>query len=98
MGWRDRRKLESRFRRILHHLLKWRAQPGLRSPSWQRTLREQRRQAGKLLYPDALADALAETGLRPQPFPIACPFTTEQILDPGYLPEDDGCTKETPRL
>ena len=107
MGRRDRRKLESRFRRIMHHLLKWQAQPGLRGPSWQRTLREQRRQAEKLLkespslrpqmaeligeaYPDALADALAETGLRPQAFPAACPFNAEQILDPAYLPEDDG--------
>jgi Domain of unknown function DUF29 len=107
MGRRDRRKLESRFRRILHHLLKWQAQPGLRGPSWQRTLREQRRQAEKLLkespslrpqiaelidaaYPDALTDALDETGLRPQAFPISCPFTAEQILDLGYLPEDDG--------
>jgi uncharacterized protein DUF29 len=45
MGRRDRRKLESRFRRILHHLLKWQAQPGLRGPSWRRILCEQRRQA-----------------------------------------------------
>ena len=106
MGRRDRRKLESRLRRILHHLLKWQAQPGLRGPSWQRTLREQRRQAEKLLkespslrpqlaelieaaYPDALTDALDETGLRPPAFPTACPFTTEQILDPDFLPEDE---------
>jgi hypothetical protein len=32
-------------------------------------------------YPDALADALAETSLRPQTFPATCPFTTDQILD-----------------
>ena len=106
MGRRDRRKLESRLRRVLHHLLKWQAQPGLRGPSWQRTLREQRRQAEKLLkespslrpqlaelieaaYPDALTDALDETGLRPPAFPTACPFTTEQILDPDFLPEDE---------
>ena len=107
MGRRDRPELESRLRRILHHLLKWQAQPGLRGPSWQRTLREQRRQAEKLLeespslrpqiaelidaaYPEALTDALDETGLRPQTFPTACPFTPDQILDPGYVPEDDG--------
>jgi Domain of unknown function DUF29 len=106
MGRRDRRELESRLRLILHHLLKWQAQPGLRSRSLQRTLREQRRQAEKLLkespslrpqvpalldeaYPDALADALDETGLRPQSFPADCPFTVEQILDPGYLPVDE---------
>jgi hypothetical protein len=49
MGRRDRRELESRFRLVLHHLLKWQAQPGLRGRSWQSTLREQRRQAEKLL-------------------------------------------------
>ena len=107
MGRRDRRKLESRFRRILHHLLKWQAQPGLRGPNWRRTLSEQRRQAEKLLeeslslrpqiaelieaaYPDQLTDALDETGLRAQTFPVACPFTPDQVLDPGYFPEEDG--------
>jgi hypothetical protein len=105
MGRRDRRELESRLRLILHHLLKWRAQPGLRGRSWQSTLREQRRQAEKLLkespslqlqvpalideaYPDARADVLDETGLRPRTFPAECPFTIEQILDQQYLPEE----------
>lgn len=105
MGRRDRRELESRLRVILHHLLKWQAQPGLRGRSWESTLREQRRQAEKLLkespslqpqvpalidevYPDARADALDETGLRPQTFPASCPFAVEQILDQDYLPDD----------
>jgi hypothetical protein len=87
--------------------LKWQVQPGLRGPNWQRTLREQRRQAEKLLkespslrphvraligdaYPEALADALDDTGLRPQAFPGHCPFTMEQILDPNYLPGAEG--------
>lgn len=106
MGRRDRRKLESRLRRILHHLLKWQVQPGLRGPSWRSTLIEQRRQAEKLLgespslrsqlqeladeaYPDAVRDAIDETGLRPQTFATHCPFTVEQILDPEYLPDDE---------
>jgi Domain of unknown function DUF29 len=105
MGRRDRRELESRLRLILHHLLKWRVQPGLRGPSWQSTLREQRRQAAKLLkespslrpqlpalieeaYPDALADALDDTGLPLQNFPADCPFTVVQVLDAAYLPAD----------
>lgn len=105
MGRRDRRELESQVRLILHHLLKWQAQPGLRGRSWQRTLREQRRQAEKMLkespslrtllpiligeaYPDALADALDETGLRPQHFPADCPYSADQILDPACVPED----------
>jgi hypothetical protein len=49
MGRRDRRELERRLRLILHHLLKWQVQPGLRGPSWRNTLIEQRRQAEKLL-------------------------------------------------
>jgi hypothetical protein len=106
MGRRDRRELESRLRLILHHLLKWQVQPGLRGRSWRGTLREQRRQAEKLLkespslrpqlpaliteaYPDALADALDETGLPPQNFPADCPFTVGQILDAGYVPQDN---------
>jgi hypothetical protein len=106
MGRRDRRELESRLRLILHHLLKWRVQPGLRGRSWQSTLREQRRQVEKLLkespslrpqlralidaaYPDALADALDETGLPLQTFPADCPFPAEQILDQQYLPDDE---------
>ncbi len=105
MGRRDRRELESRLRLILHHLLKWRVQPGLRGRSWQSTLREQRRQAAKLLeespslrpqlpaliaaaYPDALTDALDETGLPLQNFPAECPFTVAQVLDLAYVPAD----------
>ena len=105
MGRRDRRELESRLRLILHHLLKWRVQPGLRGRSWQSTLREQRRQAAKLLeespslrpqlpalidaaYPDALADALDDTGLPLQTFPADCPFTVAQVLDSAYVPAD----------
>jgi Domain of unknown function DUF29 len=107
MGRRDRRKLESRLRRILHHLLKWQVQPELRGRNWRDTLFEQRRQAEKLLrespslrphlpalrdeaYPDAVRDAVGDTGFRARTFPAECPFTIEQILDQQYLPEDEG--------
>jgi Domain of unknown function DUF29 len=49
MGRRDRRELESRLRKIIHHLLKWQVQPERRGRSWRDTLIEQRRQAEKLL-------------------------------------------------
>lgn len=105
MGRYDRRRLEKRLRRIMHHLLKWQVQPERRGRSWRNTLIEQRRQAEKLLkespslrpqlldlrdeaYPDALRDAINETGLRPETFPADCPFTVEQILDPAYVPDD----------
>jgi hypothetical protein len=40
-------------------------------------------------YPDAVRDAIHETGPRPQSFPADCPFTVEQILDQDYLPVDE---------
>src|SRR5262245_50003217 len=53
------------------HLLKWGYQPTRRSPSWQRTIREQRRQLARLLT--------AHPGLRPrlpvllaESYPQAC--------------------------
>lgn len=39
-------------------------------------------------YPDAVRDAVSDSGLRPQIFPSKCAFAIGQILDPDYLPED----------
>ena len=39
----EQRELASRFAVLLGHLLKWQFQPGRRSQSWQRTMRDQRR-------------------------------------------------------
>ena len=38
-------------------------------------------------YRTARADAVDETGLPEDVFPAACPFTIEQVLDPGFFPE-----------
>ena len=38
-------------------------------------------------YQDAIDLAVAETGLEPNTFPLQCPFTTEEVLKPGYLPD-----------
>ena len=38
-------------------------------------------------YSFALSQAADETGLAEDAFPAACPFTIEQILDPGFLPD-----------
>jgi len=51
MGKSHKRALESRLEVLLVHLLKWRFQPRLRTPSWEYTINEQR---------DRLADHLAE--------------------------------------
>ena len=49
MGKRQNRDLASRLAVLVMHLLKWGYQPARRSPSWQRTIREQRRQLTRLL-------------------------------------------------
>jgi Domain of unknown function DUF29 len=49
LGRSDKRAIESRLTVLLTHLLKWQAQPRLRSTSWSGTIREQRRRIEKLL-------------------------------------------------
>ena len=44
MGKSERRELISRLSVLLHHLLKWRYQPGFRGNSWRLTIEEQRLQ------------------------------------------------------
>lgn len=51
MGRAEKRELVNRLTVLLLHLLKWRFQPGLRSASWEATIRVQR---------DDLADHLAD--------------------------------------
>lgn len=43
VGKSEQRELENRMAVLLAHLLKWEYQPGRRSSSWQRTIREQRK-------------------------------------------------------
>ncbi len=38
-------------------------------------------------YQDARLVASRETGLDINTFPVSCPFTSEQVLNPDYLPE-----------
>jgi hypothetical protein len=51
MGKSERRELVSRLAVLLHHLLKWRYQPGFRSNSWRLSIEQQRLQLS-----DHLAD------------------------------------------
>lgn len=44
VGKSEKRELASRMAVLLAHLLKWQAQPTRRSASWERTVREQRKQ------------------------------------------------------
>ena len=42
MGSSDKREIRIRLTVLVAHLLKWMFQPGRRTPSWQRTIRDQR--------------------------------------------------------
>jgi hypothetical protein len=39
------------------------------------------------IYPGAVRQASAQTGIERQSFPQDCPYTLAQLLDPDYLPE-----------
>ncbi len=41
VGRSDKRQIDSRMEKLIAHLLKWKFQPGARSPSWRRTIRDQ---------------------------------------------------------
>lgn len=49
LGKQERQQLINRLGVLLGHLLKWQYQPNYRSPSWQATIREQRRRLRRLL-------------------------------------------------
>ncbi len=42
VGKSERREIRNRMAVLVAHLLKWKYQPGRRSPSWQTTIRDQR--------------------------------------------------------
>lgn len=102
MGISEKRELRRHLARLLQHLLKWNYQPERRTTSWKSTIREQRDEIAALLddspsirplavavlakaYDQGRQWAIDETGI--QGFPDVCPFTLEQALDSGYLPE-----------
>jgi len=62
LGRSDKREIQSRLTVLLTHLLKWQVQPAMRSNSWSRTIREQRRQVERLLRESpSLRPFVAET-------------------------------------
>jgi len=98
MGKRDRRAATNRTRVLLVHLLKWTAQKERRSPSWRRTIVEQRRRLAAIFrdsgslrtlvrdsLPEIYRDA-AEDALLETGLPDRCPWSMEQILDTHFLP------------
>jgi hypothetical protein len=41
----------------------------------------------QVVYTKARQQVIKKTGLSPESFPTQCPFTSDQILDPDYLPD-----------
>ena len=61
LGRSEKRELKNRLAVLLAHLLKWQFQPEKRSKSWQRTLKEQRKQVFEVLKDSpGLRSSLAE--------------------------------------
>jgi len=106
MAKRDRREVNSRLTRLLAHVLKWVYQPAKRTKSWSttilvqqdalqdilssRVLRNHAESILQAMFPRAVKQAVAETGLAPNAFPGACPFTLDQLLQFDVLEPDDG--------
>jgi hypothetical protein len=104
MARRDRREVESRLIVLLAHVLKWAHQPDRRSGGWRATVIEQRQELDGLLgrgvlrahaeavlpdaYRKAVERAVAETGLPPDTFPTACPYSLDQLLSPDVLADE----------
>lgn len=83
MGKRNRRELESRLEVLVMHLLKWRYQPVRRSPSWRRTIREQRMALAVLLtYRPSLRPQVPT--LLAEVYPHAC---AKALDETGLLPD-----------
>ena len=61
--------------------------PARRSPQVSPSLRGHARGVFAEAYADARALAIAETGLAERTFPPLPPYTLEQTLDPGFLPD-----------
>src|SRR5437764_6561600 len=103
MARRDRREVESRLTVLIAHVLKWAYQPDQRLGNWRGTIIEQRQELEGLtgrgvlrnhaeavladVYRKAVERAAAATGLSAETFPVACPYTLDQLLSTDLLAE-----------
>ena len=49
VGVSDKRQIRNRLKVLIAHLLKWKYQPGLRSPGWGRTIHDQRAEIASVI-------------------------------------------------
>lgn len=101
VGGRERREVRSRLTLILHHLLKWKYQPGRQSRDWRSTIRTERRDLRDVIednpslrpYQSEILAVAYARGRRDAldetglyHMPEECPWTIEQVLDEDFLP------------
>lgn len=97
MARRDRREVDSRLALLMAHLLKWDYQPDKRTGNWRATIVVERQELAKLMgrgvlrnhaedvlaeaYRDAVEQAIAETGLPAETFPVECPYGLVELIE-----------------
>jgi hypothetical protein len=94
LGISDKRQVESRLEVLIAHLLKWKYQPGARGPSWQRTIRAQRKAIARVVadspslksYPKAMITELYDAA--------RLAASAETGIDFTLFPEDCPFTAE----
>ncbi len=98
MARSDKRQLINRLAVLLAHLLKWQYQSYIRSKSWQRTIKEQRKRI-KLLLQDspslkyeieqkiATAYEIAILSADEETFPETCEYSLDEILNQEFYPD-----------
>jgi len=84
MGRTEKRELVSRLTVLLAHLLKWQFQPSYRGPSWEVTIRNQRRD---------LTDHLADNPSLRARLPEAVASAYERAVDTAYA--ETGLSRST---
>ncbi|MBV9506112.1 MAG: DUF29 domain-containing protein [Acidobacteriia bacterium] len=102
MGKRDQRSARSNLRILLHHLLKWKLQPGKRSTSWRASIVEHRRRLHDLFLQspslrnhvfsglnEVYRDALTDVEVETglKAIPERCPWQITEILRPDFFPD-----------
>jgi hypothetical protein len=103
MAISQKREVKSRLLQLFIHVLKWLYQPGQRTSSWQRSIRDQRRELELLFetktlrthgeaileetYQRAILETSEETGLKTSKFPKHNPFSLQQWLSTEILKE-----------
>lgn len=103
LGKRDQRELQDRIETLVYDLLKWWVQPEERCGKWSSAMIHQRYEVGLILrdspslqaqlqailverYSRAREKVLEDTGLFK--LPKQCPFTSHQVLDDEFWPEN----------